>query len=273
MSLAWISSYPKSGNTWVRILLAGYRQDRKVRLRWAGDGFKNMDDTDPDLYDLFAEGRMLPVRDGHLLTVKTHLLASAEILRPYREVTSRVLYLIRNPRDIIPSAERFLQISAARRAAFAGHFVAHRGWEGWRKVGFGTWPQHVQQWTSPEELRTYFPHAELCVLRYEDIKRDPVTSLCTMIEFLGLDTVPDLRRARRAVEHSALDKLRMAERPNPNKPRFFGPGLSGQPLTVYGAEIEQAYLRVLTDDPEFAACVQRFGYADDVLPALPGEGR
>jgi hypothetical protein len=269
MSLAWISSYPKSGNTWVRILLASYRQDRKVRLRWAGDGFKNMDDTDPDLYDLFAEGRMLPLDDARVLTVKTHLLASAEILRPYRDATHRVLYLIRNPRDIIPSAERFLQISAERRAAFAEHFVVHRGWQGWRKVGFGTWPQHVLEWTSRDELRKYFPRAELCVLRYEDIKRDPVTSLYTMVEFLRLDTVPDLGRVRRAVEHSALDRLRVAERPNPHKPKFFGQGLSGQSLTAYGAEVEDAYRRLLRDDPQFAACAERFGYAEGAATQLP----
>jgi len=160
MSVAWISSYPKSGNTWVRLLLAGYRQDRKVRLRWAGDGFKNMDDTDPDLYDLFAEGRMLPLDGARLLTVKTHLLASAEILRPYRDATRKVLYLIRNPRDIIPSAERFLQIDAGHRVAFAEQFVAHRGWDGWQQVGFGDWPRHVLEWTSPDVLRRHFPQAD-----------------------------------------------------------------------------------------------------------------
>ncbi|GAA3260134.1 sulfotransferase domain-containing protein [Dactylosporangium siamense] len=260
MPLAWISSYPKSGNTWVRILLASYRQDRGVRLRWAGDGFKNLDATDPDLYDLFAEGRMLPLDDPRLLTVKTHLLPSAEVFEPYRDATTKVLHVVRNPRDIMPSAERFLTVSARHREAFARHFIAHRGMEGWQRYGYGTWPQHVREWTTPDVLRRHFPRAELCVLRYEDIKRDPVTSLHTAIEFLGLDRMPDLGRIRRAVGHSALDKLRAAERPDPDKPAFFGTGLSGQSLTSYGPGIEDAYQALLRDDPQFAGCVERFGY-------------
>lgn len=263
MPLAWVASYPRSGNTWTRIMLSSYLQDEQIQFRVAEMGF--LDDAVTDLIDVFDHGRMLPRDLPHTLAVKTHFLPGADVHLPYRSATGKVLYLIRDPRDVLHSAERFLHVSPTHRAAFAKHFVAHRGAEAWEKTGYGSWPQNVLEWTSPERLHRHFPDAEICVVRYEDLKRDPAGLLYKMIDFLGLDTDIDVDRVQRAVRNSSLDVLRGVEQLDTSRgvtsEPFFGRGLTGQSLSDYGEDVEEAYLRLLQENEEFAQVAIRYGYA------------
>jgi hypothetical protein len=262
--LAWVASYPKSGNTWVRIMLAGYVLDRAV------DGMATLNRTVPDFPQEFRHGRALRAEGTNTLAVKTHFLPTVEVMRPYRAATGKIIYIVRNPRDVILSSERFLHIAEEHRVAFAKHFLENRGVEDWRRTGWGSWPQHVNEWTSPDVIERCFPRAELCLVRYEDMRRDPVATLTTLVKFLELDGGADLGRVVRAVENSTLDRLREVERRDrsgtteafrANSPTsFFGPGLTGQSLAGYGDDVEAGYLRLFADDEEFAACAARFGY-------------
>jgi sulfotransferase family protein len=262
MSLAWVASYPKSGNTWVRIMLSSYLQDARVQFHIAEMGI--LHDAVTDLIDMFDQGRMLPVNRPGTLAVKTHFLPGAQVHRPYRSDTRKVLYLVRNPRDVIHSAERFLDVSPKHRTAFAEHFLDHRGVAAWRQVGYGSWPEHVQEWTSPARLRRHFPDADVRVVRYEDLKHDTAGALHEMIDFLGFDTRIDPDRVRRAVANSSLATLRDTERRDefrkPELKPFFGKGLSDQSLADYGARIEESYRRLLREDAAFAELTERFGY-------------
>ncbi|MBE1489178.1 sulfotransferase domain-containing protein [Plantactinospora soyae] len=269
MAMAWLASYPKSGNTWARILLASYLRDREVEVRMARLG--RFDDAVPDLVAVMRTGRMLPVDQPQPLVLKTHYLPAMSIHDWYREATTKVIYLVRNPRDVIPSAERMLHLDPEHRAAYAKHFVDHRGLLAWQRIGYGLWPESVLEWTSPDRLRQHFPNAEVLVLRFEDIKQDTEGSLRTMVEFLGFDSEVDPDRVRRAVQNSSLDKMREAERRDDSlrhlelRP-FFGQGLSGQSLTGYSEEVEQAYRRLLREDEEFGSLADRYGYTHE--PAM-----
>jgi hypothetical protein len=244
-------------------MLTSYLRDKQVELRMAGLG--SLDDAVTDLLTVLRKGKMLPLDHPHPVTVKTHFLPGAGIHRPYRSATTKVLYLVRNPRDVIPSAERMLHISPEHRTAYAKHFIAHRGLEPWQRMGYGSWSQNLLEWTSPERVHRYFPDAEVCVVRYEDMKQDTVGSLHKMVDFLGFDGEVDPDRVRRAVQNSALDKLRDAEqRDESHHPKlnpFFGRGLSGQSLSGYGEDVEEAYQSLLREDEEFASLADQYGYA------------
>lgn len=100
MSLAWIASYPKSGNSWVRILLTSYLQDEQVEL--TKDRFRRY--AVLDLLDMIRRGTMPPLDDPRPLAFKTHFLPGVDVLKPYRDGTGKVLYIVRNLRDVIPPA-------------------------------------------------------------------------------------------------------------------------------------------------------------------------
>src|SRR5688500_8544594 len=80
-----------------------------------------------DLAEMLRQNVAWSPDRADLVTVKTHFLPGVDVHRPYREATTKVLYIVRDPRDVIHSAERFLDISPHHRTAFARHFIAHQG--------------------------------------------------------------------------------------------------------------------------------------------------
>jgi hypothetical protein len=261
MSLAWIASYPKSGNTWVRIMLLSYLEDKPMDMGRSRPVPANSKVV--DLAEILRQNVSWSPHRADMVTVKTHFLPGVDVHRPYREATSKVLYIVRDPRDVIHSAERFLDISPTHRTAFARHFIAHHGFEGWRRQGYGTWAENVSEWASPER---YFPDADVCVIRYEDMKSDAAGSLSRIVGFLALGDQSDDGRIERAVRNSKLDKMREQEgrikTSEQDKNPFFGRGLSGQSLVDYGEDVEEIYLRLLDEDSAFADLAKRWGYTE-----------
>jgi len=239
----------------MRWLLGSYLVDRPVA------GFAALLDLLPDFSQLFQEGRDVPLDGPRPPMVKTHFLPGVEVLRPYREATTKIVYLVRNPRDVLTSATRVLRVAERHRHAFAQAFIRTHGVEHWEQTGWGTWPQHVREWSAPQR---HFPNAEVCVVRYEDLRNDTAAKLLEVVDFLGLDGAADPDRVQRAVEHSALGRLHAVERANdPGRSNtiFFGRGSSGQSLADYGDDVETAYRRLLATPGEFSACAEQFRYA------------
>jgi Sulfotransferase domain len=252
-----IASYPRSGNTWMRVMLASYLINAPATER------DILEDLVPDIRILLKSGRILPTNDSRPRIVKTHFLPEVEVLRPYAPMAGKVLYLVRNPRDVIISSARFLGIADAKRAEFAKEFIAQRGVPLFRKRAWGTWPQNVLKWTSPTSICTYFPNADTLTVRYEDMREAPVKILHEILEFLDLGVTIDPDRVQAAVKHASLSRMRAAEEIMGRDGLhgfYFGDGLCDQSLTILGEDIETAYERLLRDDEEFFRCARQFRY-------------
>lgn len=256
-TVAWLPSYPKSGNTWMRIMLANYLTDEPVMPE------KRLQFIVPDLHYLLERGWMMPLEDSRPLIIKSHFRPTAEINRLWASEFNKIVYLVRNPRDVIHSSMRHLHIREERRPRFARSFIESRGATKWLDA-YGDWPTHVREWTDPEIIRQCFRKAELLTVRYEDLRADPKAWLQQIVEFLDLGEAVDADRVRRAVENAELEKLRAAEASFNQGKRldypFFGQGLQNQSLAVFGDDVEEAYRKLLRNDEEFARIALRFGY-------------
>jgi hypothetical protein len=247
-------------------MLANYFRDAQVRS--IAD---TLDGVVTDYTELLRVGKMLPLADHQQVIAKTHWLPQTAVTQEYREQTSKVVYLVRNPRDVILSSARMLNIPQARRGAFAKDFIAHRGVTLWSRNGWGTWQESVREWTSPVAEHQHFPGAEVLAVRYEDLRADPATGLGRIVDFLGLGGLDDKVRIERAVESASLAKMRELEQLErtrgvkafvdaaPYDP-FVGKGLTNQSLSGLGEDVEAAYRQWLDEDEEFRLFVKRFGY-------------
>ena len=238
-------------------MLACYLTNAPVKSR------ETLEELVPDIRPLLDSGRILPPDNSRPQIVKTHFLPDVEVMQPYRPHTRKILYLVRNPRDVIISSTRLLEISDAQKGAFAKSFIANRGVPLFQQRAWGKWPQHVLAWTSPANVQKYFPHAKVLIVRYEDLRSDPVGRLQDILGFLDLGAPVDPARVQTAVESSSLKKMRAVQEIEGNRGLgafHIGDGLRGQSLTVLGQDVEEAYQRLLQEDTDFLRCAQQFGY-------------
>lgn len=183
-----LASYPKSGNTWVRALVA--------HLVGAKQSLREMERLIPDIYT----SRANTLRNAYRFPCSGRLIKSHESFRP---TYKRVIYLVRDPRDVCVSYYHYLanilptvDANTTSVDAFAKMFVSG-GLD-----DFGTWGEHTNSWLAAES-------ADLLILRYEDLLAEAPQSLTRVCEFLGLDK--DASEIATAVESCSLERLRLKE--------------------------------------------------------------
>lgn len=277
----WLASYPKSGNTWVRILLANYLTADEgpadinlltrfgmtaIYVRAVVDqylGFKSsclppavLQRLRPDVARAFAAHAPPP------LVLKVHdawsLTDRGEPLFP-PDVTAGVIYVLRNPLDVAPSAADHwgLDIAATvERMCDPEDPLSGEGRELANHVPqwIGGWSEHVTSWLDRSGL-------PVRLVRYEDLIADPVAVLTGLVEFLGWQVDP--ARIGLAVERSRFEQLQAVERGagfrerSPNaRTSFFRRGKAGS----WRDELPADLVRRLID--AHGDTMVRFGYVD-----------
>lgn len=248
--VAWIAGYPRSGLGRLASMLAAYILDDRAPTADAEQ------DAVPDLVRAYAVGKMLPMAGDRTVAAKLDFLPGVEVLRPYQEVTGKVVYTARDLREVLLSTLRVRRPALDQARKYAQGFIDAKGVPGRAGRTRGTWAQHTAEWTSLERLHRHFPHAEVRVVRYDDLDRDPAGTIAEVAEFLGLGGAGDTARAERAVKNSSPDwidglRRKAAENPyrdgRPQPPAQIGPLRS---LSDLGEDIEDAYRRLVEEDPD-----------------------
>jgi hypothetical protein len=204
---AFLASYPRSGNTWLRFMLfealtgtpAGFHSVRR-----AIPHVNPYRDTPP----LLANGARL-------------FLTHEQYGRHFRHAAA--VYLVRDVRDVVISEYGRRQMTLSYAKDF-DQFLEDslRG----RIHRFGSWTDHVAGWTH----RAASDDGSLLLVRYEDLKADPAKKLREVLEFLGEPRSPSM--IRNAVENNRLEAMREKEdhvRLPEARPgfRFVNKGVSG----------------------------------------------
>ena len=183
----FLVSYPKSGNTWARFLIANLvRPHEKI-------DFSNVN-------------RMIPgpevTRNRDLMrTPRPRIIKSHQYFDPRYP---RVIYLVRDPRDVVVSQYHFqrkrkLVADQYPLSEYVGRFVAGQ------TSFYGSWGEHVASWLATRHGRPGF-----LLLRYEDMVEDTGRELSKVASFLGLCSTPEM--ILQAVERSSADRMRTLEK-------------------------------------------------------------
>ncbi|WP_127089093.1 sulfotransferase domain-containing protein [Aquabacter cavernae] len=243
----WLASYPKSGNTWLRLMIqvclsgAGIDINRISVAPQIGINRRVFDDAmgvsasdlTPDEVLLWRPA-VLRARAANLskpLILKTHEhrypLANGDWLHP-PECSLGAVYVVRDPRDVAISLARHLRMtidrsieimaSADMRIAVAPHRLNISLVDCW-----GSWSANVGSWLAPGT----FP---VSVVRFEDLRADPARELARVLPNLALSA--DAATIAAAVEATAIGKLRAQEsvegfREWKGDGTFFGSGEAG----------------------------------------------
>jgi Sulfotransferase domain len=185
----FIVSYPRSGNTWTRFLVANLVHNAEPVT------FANIERIIPDceaVSSRFLKG-----------TPRPRIIKSHQYFDPrYR----KVMYIVRDPRDVVLSyydfSRKYRHIEDTfPLARFVSDFVAGR----LSSFDWGTWRENVASWFYSRNGRPDF-----LLLRYEDMLENTPQELSRVAQFLGIQATPD--RIGIAVERSSADKMRGMEK-------------------------------------------------------------
>jgi hypothetical protein len=259
-STVWLASYPKSGNTWFRILTAGLAID---------------DDSDIDINDLPAQDGIASARppfehwmllDSGLLThdevdclrprffeqrfgssigdepdaepwvrcVKVHdaytLTPRGEPLLAGRRAADGAIVIVRDPRDVATSLANHHGCSIDEAIAFmADDDASYSGHQDQQRPQFRqrvlSWSGHVASWLDQTDLPVH-------LVRYEDLLADTAGALASALAFAGRRAAgPDIQRAVKRASFAELQRQEQEkgfrETPRGMSEAFFRRGEAG----------------------------------------------
>ena len=182
----FIVSYPKSGNTWTRFLVASLIHcDQPMTFLKADELIPAIDSHSRRFFRTLPRPRI----------IKSHF--------PFHQTYKRVIYIVRDPKDVAVSQYHF-QIK--RNILEEGHpldewiprFIAGG------TCPYGSWGENVGSWLAARQK-----NPEFLLLRYEDMIRQTDAELVKIAEFLGIDPTP--QRIQWAISQSTADRMRKLE--------------------------------------------------------------
>ena len=183
----FVVSYPKSGNTWTRFLIANLVHPNERAH------FGNINRLVPDPEAL---SRRELDRLPHPRYIKSHQYFDPRY--------PKVIYVVRDPRDVALSHYHFQRkrkvlADSDRIEPFVRRFVAGG------TSSYGSWGENVAGW-----LATRNGSAGFLLVRYEDMLAKPNDELARVASFLSITA--DAAQIHQAVQRSSADEMRSMER-------------------------------------------------------------
>jgi hypothetical protein len=183
----FLVSFPKSGNTWTRFLVANL----VYPSRRASFG---------NLHKLIPDPQATTKRDFDRAP-RPRIIKSHECFDPRYP---RVIYIVRDPRDVVISQYHYHR--KCRRIEdnyplenFVERFLAGQ------TCPHGSWGENVGSWMMARRNRP-----EFLLLRYEDLLAETCRELAKVVSFLGIDA--NSERLLQAIDRSSPDEMRKSEK-------------------------------------------------------------
>ncbi len=279
--IGWIASYPKSGNTWLRLMLWSLMQGGSaVDINRASSDIGIASHTELDellvveASELFAEEQVavLPALYAAIASDTGNGLGNGLVLRKLHDrywhtpagaavfpaaISRAAVYMVRDPRDVAVSyahhrgcpVDTIITMMADPAATLS---VSDRRQRRQLAQPLGHWSGHVLSWLEQTDIA-------VLLLRYEDLLAEPAAGLRAAAKHFGL--MVDEAILAQAVAAASFDQLRdqeqqhgFRERPVAASAPFFRQGQAGgwrQSLTA-----DQA-ARIMADHH---TVMQRLGY-------------
>lgn len=229
----FIAAYPKSGITYLRFVLFEILSGRSA-------GFRS---TNELMTGIGKHGQSLRLLPGGGRLIGTH--------EQYRKEYKKAIYLVRDARDVVSSEFAFLSALEYFRGdldKFIDSFlftccVVH---------GIGPWHRNVHSWLDSPIAGT----GNMLLVRYEDVRQDPMTWFSRMIEFLGMDV--DREKIRAAIENNSLQKMREMEKREPVRASIKGRFVRDGAVRGWTSRLTPAQIRLIEEHA--GSALLRLGY-------------
>ena len=210
--IVWISSYPKSGNTWIRTFISTYylssndkfdfKMLKNIR-QFPHEKFFNKKITDINSainnWDLAQNNINLK---NELIFLKTHaaLVKINNIPFTNNKNTLGAIYVVRDPRNVITSIANHYQLTFDESLEFMTNkkkFLMKKS----DPSNFGnftflnSWSEHYKSWLHTKQFNLLF-------IKYEDLENDTFNTFKKIVEFLN-----KIMKKKKKIDSNRLIKI------------------------------------------------------------------
>ena len=227
----WIASYPKSGNTWLRILLASYYYtkdgifDNNV-LKYI-EQFPQKKFFDKFNYDskiiidtakFWIKAQEIINQDKKIRFFKTHNFFGAVNNHNFtnRENSIGGVYVVRDPRNVITSLKNFYEMNDEKAFKFMTsknqyiydfHKFEENGFSDFQLIS--SWDANFESWKVQKKI-------PIKIIKYEDLLNETYSVINDIIDFINKTTNSkdkiNKNKIKNAVSSSLFSKLKEKEK-------------------------------------------------------------
>lgn len=227
----WISSYPKSGNTWLRFLIASYYYSKegffdenvlKYIDQFPQKNFFKEFDYDPkiptDTTRFWIKAQEKINQDKKIRFFKTHnIFGSVNNFQfTNKENSIGCVYVVRDPRNVITSLKNFYEmnddqafkfITSKSQYIYDFHKFVEDGYSDFQLIS--SWEANYESWKSQKRI-------PVKIIRYEDLLNQTYAVLNGVITFInkvtGVKEKILKNKIKNAVSSTSFHKLKEKEK-------------------------------------------------------------
>ena len=195
--IIWLSSYPKSGNTWVRSMVAAlmfttdgvfnFKLLKKIKQFPTENDFKYFTNEFDNFHEIkkhWIDSQNLINLDNKVKFLKTHHINCKidQYNFTNKENTLATIYIVRDPRNLVNSISNHYSktLEDSKKFLFTPKFIGGQKKKGILpkdslKTLLGTWSEHYKFWKN---------NTDLLLIKYEDLIKDTKFELEKIINFI-----------------------------------------------------------------------------------------
>ena len=228
--IIWLASYPKSGNTWLRMFLRAYflSEDKKFSINDEGDAeyetnsFPNIEMLKENKidYNKFEEivKNWLDLQkfinsNGKINFLKTHNGNFNINGFPFTntENTAGGVYIVRDPRDVALSLSNHFNISHQEAVDDMKNMHHYEFYDvnlskGFKKTIMGNWSSNYSSWR-------YYQGRDIHLVKYEDMIKEPANTFYKILKYINLfkSLKKEKKKIKNAIETTSFKNLSKME--------------------------------------------------------------
>ena len=227
----WVASYPKSGNTWLRALLASYYYShdgtfdqkllKKIEQFPQKKNFSNFDYDQKIVTDtsrFWIKAQELINLDKKLKFFKTHNILGGLNGNQFTNTKNTIgcIYIVRDPRNVITSLKNHFEMNdidalefMLNKNKYTYNYHAKNDYSDFQFIS--SWENNYKSWINQKNI-------PVKLIKYEDLHSKTYEVFKDLIKFINISSknpnIFNKNKAQKAIYSSSFDSLKTIESKN-----------------------------------------------------------
>tara|TARA_Y100000591_G_scaffold1404_1_gene1197 strand:+ start:263 stop:1033 length:771 start_codon:yes stop_codon:yes gene_type:complete len=192
-----LTSYPKSGNTWLRFII----YEIYFNVEDNNYNSKNVEIFVPDFHKLIKNNKL--ILDERLRNKKVFLKTHYDFFKMQNLNIDKIILLLRNPLDVLSSIINYYDIKNESLENVVNEFAEYHTLMNFKKnLNFPSYSEHLQSWVGSNK--------NILIINYDDLLNNFKKTVKELGIFLGESL--DEKRIKIIEKNTSFDKLNNLEK-------------------------------------------------------------